>query len=325
VIDFDGNGGVTGGSEDFNQNGIVDGNASNTTWPASPLPIDSGGTYSVTANGRANLEFSVASGTTNSNTVLYLVSPSEAFFMGSDPQTTGALLAGTALLQSGTPFAANPLSGDYVGYDSGDGITGAGRTDLYLWGPFTSGNDALNGVGYRNTGGTFGSVGFAGSTYSVSSTGRSIISGTGGNAPLIYVVSASQFFFLESNVSVDTGFFESQSGASPSNGPYAFGVLDPQSPNTGIISGMATFTTATASLGLTYDSNVSGGSPKLDITLQPPFTYSIDSTGFGLIPSGCSITVTPITCTNMFYVISPTESVLTSTDASYPKISTLDQ
>jgi len=35
-------------------------------------------------------------------------------------------------------------------------------------------------------------------------------------------------------------------------------------------------------------------------------TYSIDSTRQGLIPAGCSLTATPITCSNVFFVISPT-------------------
>ena len=327
MIDLNGDGGVTGGSEDFNQNGTLNGNTSNTTWTASPIPIDSGGTYSAAANGRTTMTFSVGGGSSSSDTVLYFVSPGEAFFMGSDPQTTGALLAGTALLQSGTPFAANPLSGTYVGYDSGTGLAGAGRSDLYLWGPFTSGNNALNGVGYRNTGGTFSSVGFAGSTYSVSSTGRSIISGTGGHSPLLYLVSASQAFFLESNQSVDTGFFELQSGspfsASSASGTYAFGEIDSELLDAGVDSGVATFTPATASLGVTVDQNGSGGAPTLG-TIQS-LTYSIDSTGFGLIPSGCSTTVTPTTCNDIFYVISPTQAVVMDPQASAPQIQTVDQ
>ena len=328
VVGFDGNGDVTGGSQDDNANGTVDGSASNTTWPASPIPIDSGSAaYSVTANGRATLTLSFGGGSSNANDVLYLVSSSEAFFMVTDPQTTGAVTAGTALLQSGTPFAANPLSGSYVGYDSGNGITGVGRTDLYLWGPFTSGNNALNGVGYRNTGGTFGSVGFAGSTYSASSIGRAIVLGTGGHAPLIYLVSPNEFFFLESNESVDFGFFQLQSGSPFSNssasGAYAFGEIDPEILSAGVDSGMAIFTPTTTSISVTLDENGSGGAPTLGT--QQSFTYSIDSTGQGLIPSGCSLTATPITCNDVFFVISPTRAVVMDPQASGPQIQTVDQ
>ncbi len=127
VITFDGKGGISGGSEDFNQNGVIDGNAANTTWPASPIPIDSGGTYSVAQNGRGTLTFSFGGGANSSNTVLYLVSPSETFFMSTDPQTMSGVTEGTALLQSGSPFASNPLSGTYVGYDSGTGSHRRGK------------------------------------------------------------------------------------------------------------------------------------------------------------------------------------------------------
>lgn len=332
VIDLDGNGGVTGGSQDFNQNGTLDGNASNTTWPASPIPIDSGGTYTVSANGRATLGYTVGGGSSSSNTVLYLVSPGETFFVSADPQTTGSVVAGTALLQSGAPFAANPLAGSYVGYDTGMGLTaggttpGGGRTDLFLLGSLTSGNNAINGVQYRNNGGRFGSGGFAGSTYSISPIGRSIISGTGGHAPLLYLVSTSQAFFLQSNLSVDTGFFQQQSGGpfsdSSATGTYAVGDIEPVLPTGGAFSGVAMFTRATTSIGLTVDGNGSGGSA---VDQTQSMTYSIDSSGLGLIPSGCSVTATPITCSTAFYLISPTKAVVMDLQSAHPKIQTVDQ
>ncbi|HKW17252.1 MAG TPA: Ig-like domain-containing protein [Terriglobales bacterium] len=329
VITFDGTGGVSGGSEDVNENGTLDGNASNTTWPASPIPIDSGGTYSVSSTGRAALAISFAGGSSSANNVLYLVSSSEAFFMSSDPQTTGSITAGRALLQSGAPFAANPLSGSYVGYDSGIGITsglpGGGRSDLYLLGPFTSGNNALDGVQYRDNGGTFGSLGFPSSTYSVSSIGRSVVSCCG-HAPLLYLVSTSQAFFLQSNVSVDDGFFELQSGGpfstSSATGTYAIGFIDPELTTLGAVSGIATLTPASNTISLTLDANVGGTSIVGQTQNQ---TYSIDSTGLVLEPLGCSISVTPPTCDSVLYVISPTKAVSMDTQSSNPKIVTADK
>jgi hypothetical protein len=259
------------------------------------------------------------------------VSSSEAFFMTSDPQTTGGITAGTALLQSGTPFAASPLSGTYIGYDSGLGLTnggtqGGGRADLFLLGPMTAGNNTITGTQYRNNGGTFASGGLAGNTYSsVAASGRSIISGGGGHAPVAYLVNANQFFFLSSNLSVDDGFFELQSGGpfstSSASGTYAFGEIDPELLSAGATSGVATFTPATTSIGITLDANGGGGSP----TPGGPqsLTYSIDSTGLGTIPSGCSISVTP--CDTIFYVISPTRAVVMDPQSSSPKIQIADR
>ena len=328
VIGFDGSGGISGGSEDVNQNGVVDGNASNTTWPASPIPIDSGGTYSVAENGRATLKFSLGGGSSSSDTVLYLVSPSEAFFLTVDPQTTANISAGTALLQSGTPFAPNPLSGTYVGYDSGTGVTGVGRTDLYLLGPLTPGNSALAGVQYRNTGGTFDSGGLAGGTYTVSPTGRSILSGGGGHAPVLYLVSTSQAFFLQSNLSVDSGFFEQQSGGpfsnSSANGTFAIGHVDPELPSAGTLSGVAVVAPASNSLSIsiTVDGEASGVSILGESQTE---TYSIDSTGLGLEPMGCSLTATPITCDTAFYLISPNKVVTMDLQTTNPVITTGEQ
>lgn len=325
VIGFDGKGGVTGGSEDLNTNGTVDGNSSNTTWPASPIPIDSGGTYSVAANGRATLTFTFASGAGTSNTVLYLVSPGEAFFMASDKQTTSSVSGGTALLQSGAPFSANPLSGTYVGYDSGTGITGVGRTDLYLLGPLTAGNSALTGTQFRNNGGTFGSGGLAGETYSTSAAGRAVISGGGGHAPLLYLVSASQAFFLQSNQSVDGGFFELQSAgpfsSSSASGTYAIGYIDPQLPSVAAVSGVAVVTPASNSISISLDGNVSGTTI---VDQMQSATYSVDNTGLGLEPSGCSVTATPITCTTAFYIVSPTTVITMDLQSANPVILTAD-
>jgi hypothetical protein len=329
VIDFDGSGGISGGSEDVNQNGVVDGSASNTTWPSTPIPIDGSpsSVYSVTANGRVSSRVSYDGGAGVSNTILYLVSPGEAFFLSADPQTTANISAGTALLQSGTPFAANPLSGTYVGYDSGTaGMTGVARTDLYLLGPLTSGNSALAGVQYRNTGGTFNSGSLAGGTYSVSPIGRSILSGGGGHAPLLYLVSTSQAFFLQSNLSVDSGFFQLQSGGPFSNsfasGSFAVGYIDPELPSVGAVSGVAVAASASNSLSITLDAEVSGVSY---VDVPQTSTYSIDSTGLGLEPMGCSVTATPITCDSALYLISPTSVVTMDLQRPDPVITTGQQ
>jgi hypothetical protein len=140
-------------------------------------------------------------------------------------------------------------------------------------------------------------------------------------------VSTGQAFFLSSNPSVDSGFFELQSGGPFSNssatGTYALGEVDPELISAGVISGVATFTPATTSIDATFDANGSGGSPTPDTTQS--LTYSIDSTGLGLIPSGCSITATPITCNTVFYVISPDKAVVMDPQASSPQIQTANK
>jgi hypothetical protein len=319
VVTFNGSGGVTGGAEDFNDNGTLDGSASNTTWPASALPI-SGGSYSVSSNGR--LTVTVTVGGQNFNTVLYAVSASEALLMTSDAQTTAHIIAGESFLQSGAPFAANPLSGTYIGYDSGlgSGAAGTTRTDIILLGPLTSGSSTLTGTQLRNDASVFTSSPISGS-YSVSSTGRLLISGGGGHEPVLYLVSPTQAFFLNGNGGVDSGFYESQSGGPFSNatasGTYAYGTIDPEAAGTGVNSGVAVF--ANPNLNTTEDDNSKG---TLTVGSTQSFTYSVDATGLGHIPATCTLGTN---CQTLFYIISPTKAVVMDATSTTPKIQIANQ
>lgn len=324
-VTFNGSGVVTGGAEDFNDNGTLDGSASNTTWPASPVAI-TGGSYTASANGRATLSLTVGGGTLNS--VVYLVSTNHALIMTSDAQTTANIIAGESFLQSGAPFAANPLSGTFIGYDSGVGSTaGTTRTDIILLGPLTSGSSTLAGIQQRNDGSTFSSGAISG-TYSVSSAGRLLVSGGGSHEPVLYLVSATQAFFLNSNGGVDSGFFESQSGgpfssATPS-GTYAYGAINSEGTGPTLNSGVAVF--ANPNISATEDDNSSG-------TLTPggmqSFTYSVDATGLGELPvspaTSCTVSATSTTCQTLLYIISPTKAVFIDVTSKNPKIQIADK
>ncbi len=90
-------------------------------------------------------------------------------------------------------------------------------------------------------------------------------------------------------------------------GTYALGEIDLVNANIGALSGVATFMSGSNDISLTQDGNGNGGSL---VGQQQSDTYSLDGTGLALIPSGCSITVTPITCDTAFYVVSPTKAVV---------------
>ncbi len=326
-------GSVTGGQADFNFNGELDVNPANTTWPASPLTF-SGGSYTISSSdgrGTASLILNVA-GASPINMVTYVVSSTEILILSSDSQTntTGNdIFGGVALQQSGTPLSANPLSGFYVGYDSGLGSTaGTTRTDLVLIGPMTSGSNALSSTLLRNDGGTFSSRSISG-TYSVASTGRMTEIVSGVSPAISYLASPTQRFFLDPNSGANSGFIQSQTGAPFSNssasGTYAFGGIDPENSSGAYTSGILTSTPATNSLSITYDGNQSGGSPGLDHTQS--LTYSVDSTGLGMSPSGCSNSATSTTCGMLFYVISPTKAAFIdiNPNSTTPKVYLLDQ
>ncbi|HXA04421.1 MAG TPA: putative Ig domain-containing protein [Bryobacteraceae bacterium] len=330
VLDFS-TGSVNGGSLDFNFNGELDNTVALTTWPGSPVSINSGGTYSISAtNGRGTMSFTPAGVSTAVNEVIYVVSATDVLILGIDNQTGNNIFAGEALQQSGAPFIANPLSGFYVGYDTGIGSGGSGtsRTDIILLGPQSSGTNTLTGTQLRNDTGTFKSSAISG-TYSVISTGRMTTSGGGSSSPILFLASLNQAFFLNSNGGVDSGFFQSQTGAPFTNtsasGTYAFGTIDPLDANSGDSVGVATFTPATTAISIINDNN-GNGSQSLGQTQS--LNYSVDSTGLGMIPStgsSCAITATSTTCQTLFYVISPTKAVVMDTQSSNPKTQLADK
>lgn len=325
VMDFASNGTLTGGSVDFNQNGFLDGGSVvGGNWPTSPVSIVSG-SYSIASNGRGTLTFT-PSGATPVGSVIYVVSSSEVLILGSDAQASNTAFAGSALLQSGAPFAANPLSGAYVGYQSAMGSTaGTSSTTLLRLTPSGTG---ITGTQLRNDGGSFQSKTLpAGITYSVAGSGRMTIVQSGGtgnnNPPIFYLVSTNQAFALSSDNSVGFGFFQSQTSTSAS-GTYAFGTVDPQDPSLSDNSGVAAF--ATPNVNVTEDDN-SNGSQNADQAQS--FTFTVDSTGLGEVLQppqiSCTISATSTTCGTVFYVISPTKAVVMDTGTTNPKAQIADQ
>jgi hypothetical protein len=327
VITFDGSGGITGGSEDINQNGTLDGSSANTTWPTSPISITNvGSSYSIAANGRGTLTVALIGTSAIFHQVLYVVSSNEALFMASDAQATNNIAAGEALKQSGTPFSANPLSGTYVGYQSGTNSATAGPSRASILLITISGNN-ISGTQLRSDGTNFNSQSIS-ATYSVAPSGRMTIPASGGNnnPPIFYLVSLNQAFVLGSGSSVEAGFFQSQTGSpfssTSASGSYAFGTVDPGFPLVNDNEGQAVFTSPNVTV--TVDAN-NNGLQNLG-KVQGPFSYGIDSTGLGTIPSGCSITASSTTCNVVFYVISPTKlAVLDGLGSTTPDIQPADQ
>jgi hypothetical protein len=94
---------------------------------------------------------------------------------------------------------------------------------------------------------------------------------------------------------------------SSASGTYGLGSIDPAVPGVNNEEGTATFTPSSASINGTSDKNNSGGPiPDNPVTA----TYAINSSGVGLLPSGCTLTGASANCENLFIVISPTRAVI---------------
>ena len=292
---------------DVNDNGTIDGVGS--TYPVSPVSI-TGGSYSISANGRGTLSFT-PTGSSATGAIVYVVSSSEVLVLSSDAQPASYAYTGSARKQSGS-FSASSLSAPMVLYSSG--IGSAASTTSTQSGIITipsSGN--LSFAGNRNDGGTVTAQNASG-TYSVASSGRVTVTG-GSHPPIFYLVSANDAFVLFTDTSVESGFFEPQSGSpfsvSSANGTYAFGTIKPGDPSVSDSAGTATFDGA-GNVSGTDDDNTGG-------TLSPgnafSQTYSIDSNGTGHLPAGCTITTN---CESIFIVISPTKAALMDTQSTNP-------
>jgi hypothetical protein len=309
-------GAISAGQADVDDNGNVNNLGAAFTYPPTPLAFT--GSYTMAANGRGTFTISPTGTTVHAN--LYVVSASELLMVSTDLQATNSLFVGSALQTTQSTFATNSLNAPGVLYTTGLGYNGpttVSRISANIFSP--NGSGGFTFTGYQNQGGTVSvNSAPAGLTYSVASNGRvTIVGPTGGNAPLVYLVSLNKGFVLFTdnslaNPHVESGFLEPQTGSPFSNtsasGTYSFGVVWPSTAGVADLSGVATF--ANPNVNGMLDKNAGG-------TLTPnksfSSTYSIDSTGLGVFPAGCSIT-TAGSCGDLFYIISPTRAVLLNLD-----------
>lgn len=199
-----GNGLFTGGVFDENDNGTTALNQSIT-----------GGTYSVSANGRGTA--SVISTTGTSTYAFYFVSPSLVVFVETD---SFAETEGLANLQIGASFSKASLSGSFgftsFGVVSGGGFGSVGRITATGSGITAIGPGHLTGgvEDVAQAGTVISGVALSSSTYSFTSNGRGTaqLTGGGGTANLIfYIFNSSIVDYLEVDPSeVVTGFAAKQ-------------------------------------------------------------------------------------------------------------------
>lgn len=165
-------------------------------------------------------------------------------------------------------------------------------------------------------------------TFSVASNGRLTTTVSHGQVPVIYLVNAGFGFYLSGDTFTGCGYIESQTGStfpnSSASGIYEEGGIDPEVSTVTDDSGDANAAPATTTLSGISDKNVQG-------TLTPDNafsgTYSIDSTGLGLAPSGYTLMGASANCSKLFVVISPKKAVAMSVAPSdtAPKLQILQQ
>jgi len=179
VITSDGAGNVTGGTEDFNDAGVVTTNVGLT------------GTYSIASTGRGTLTLNTGAGT-----FTFIVYPSSGGVLALETDVR-FVTAGTALQQQTAPFSAGSLSGTY-GMNF-TGVTPSGELDSIA--QFTAdGASKLTGIiDLNNTGGiTFGQP--LSGTFNVAGNGRSTLqlkTPLGTQNMAVYLVNGNRALFVE--------------------------------------------------------------------------------------------------------------------------------
>jgi hypothetical protein len=302
---------VGGGAFDNNSNGLLDDNSANAVWPTAAESINSGGTYTFTANGRGTLTFTPTASGTAVDAVLYAVSPTDALILGSDDQTLNNLFGGEMLQQSGGPFTNSALSGRSVVYFSSLNAGPPNTANV------TIGTVTADGAGnfpagtlWQNNSGTIGSQDLSGTIYSADPSGNGRVLPTGGasNPPAFWMVSANEAFLLGPSGGVESGMIEPQTSAAAPTATYAFGTINPEGSIIDDNSGVATF--SGGNISGTSDDNA-GGSMNANQTFGP-VSVSVDASGLGSIgASGCTVGPTgPTGCQLIFYVISTNRAVL---------------
>ena len=288
----DGLGNITSGIADMNDNGTLSSYTAVT------------GTYTTDPVGSGVITLKLAAGLTVTYNY-YQVTPTELLATSGDlSSATIPLVSGSALQQTG-PFSNASFTGANVLELNGNAV----QTALYIpditLGLLASDGNGNLAAAYDEYKGSLIAPQTYTATYAVDpATGRTPITASGTRA-ILYLVSNTKAFVLGADASTSSGLLEAQSGLPFTNaslkGNYLGGTIP--WPALNVVSlvaadgaGNAQFTSnSSGSKGLLSDQKISG-------------TYSVDALGRAVF------TVSGDTTPRIFYVVSPTKTVLLSGD-----------
>jgi hypothetical protein len=297
LIGVDGAGGRSGVAGQFAANG--------TSSFAGTLDTNDAGTVNnnltfsstiqtLAANGRGTFTDTVT-GQGSNNYAFYVVNATQLLLLETDPISSGSLLSGQALRQSGT-FTAASFNGVSVLETQGLDTNNSPATSTVMAGLIThpSGSGTFSFTGDQNDGGVVdggtGTLQTASGTFTVASNGRVVLSGGGGSNPILYLTANNQGFFFNTNGKVDFGMFQPQVGSSFTNaslsGNFYGGSQQPVNDNVGAEVDFANL--SAGALSVTSDNNSSCGGSGNACPDSSVFsgTYVVSSNGRVVITPG---------------------------------------
>ncbi|HKV28443.1 MAG TPA: putative Ig domain-containing protein [Candidatus Acidoferrales bacterium] len=281
------------------------------------------GTFLLAQNGRGAASLTLPTPVTL-NLVFYMVTPSDALFIGIDPiSKTNPMTVGEARLQSQSSFDKTSLSGPSVATATGLGPSGNASVLAGLL--MADGNTGISSTLDTNDAGTITSNAGASGSYSVASNGRATTSGLSNQLAVLYLIGPNQAFLIGQDSAASTGIVEPQVG-----GPF----------NSASLSSYFTFGPSLSASLLTSDKtsndfagsilsdgagNISGkldeaggsGIPSSNLALKA--TYTIGANGRGAISASSPPLLAP---QFVFYMVSPAQvRAISSTAAdTHPQV-----
>jgi hypothetical protein len=298
----DGAGNITGYAADANDNGVI---TSETTFT---------GTYAVN-DVRGNMQFKL--GGNSYNYSFYQVTPHELLVISTDTLAANVpLVSGLIAQQTGT-FSTSSLSGAAVMRLRGlASLSGSLLPDATL-GLFTGDGKGNVSVSYDEYKGQLLSPQTYSGAYTVDTTSGRVVLSAAGTPAYLYLLDNNQAFVLGGDASASSGVVEPQTGGSFTNasfkGNYLGGSLPLSSP--AVINEVAlAVPDGNGNLALTWQSS---GPKGLSASGSTTGTYSVGSNGRVTTTAADGVT-------RVFYLISPTNTVLLSGE-SYGYLGTFSQ
>jgi len=275
------------------------------------------GTFLLAQDGRGAASLALPTPATL-NLVFYMVSPSDALFIGMDPiSQTNPMTVGEALLQAQPSFDKTSLNGPSI--VTASGLASSGNATVLAGLLTADGNTGISSTIDTNAGGTVTSDASASGSYSVASNGRVTTSGLGTTLAVMYLVGPNQAFVIGQDSAASAGLVESQIGAPfDATSLTSYFTFGPPLPPSSLTSDKSSnnfvgslLSDGAGTLSGKLDEAGATGIPSSNLAFKA--TYTVGANGRGTISAS-----SPALLPQLFvlYMVSPTEVRVISTSAA---------
>lgn len=275
------------------------------------------GTFLLAQNGRGAASLALPTPTTL-NFVFYMVTPSDALFIGMDPvSSTNPMTVGEALLQSQPSFDKTSLNGPSIATASG--LASSGNATVLAGLLTADGNTGISSTIDTNAGGTITSNASASGSYSVASNGRVTTSGLSNQLAVLYLIGPNQAFVIGQDSAASAGIVEPQIGAPFDATSFtSYFTFGPPLPPPSLTSDKTSnnfvgslLADGAGTLSGRLDEAGSTGIPSSNLALKA--TYTVGANGRGTIFASSPPLLPPLF---VLYMVSPTEVRVISSSAA---------